>query len=173
MKKKKKPCAGAASSETHSAGILSERVFRVTLSPTGVVAGEEGGSASAARPASAASASHFASSNNNNSAKTTTRRRVRVRYAAASKAGADAAPPMAVPGTPGPDKPNQDAWLAHERAGGGEALLLGVFDGHGAAGAQVSFFFFLLLLLSGLGREIDPRFLSDIFKLFLNTPSFF
>ena len=97
---------------------------------------------SAARPASAASASPFASSNHNSERTTTTRRRrVRVRYAAASKAGADPAPPMAAPGTPGPDKPNQDAWLAHERAGGGEALLLGVFDGHGAAGAQVSFFF--------------------------------
>jgi serine/threonine protein phosphatase PrpC len=123
---------GAASSQTHAAGV-SERVFRVTLSSTGLVAGEEEGATRAA-----AGTTPFANTSNINKNGKNKTRRVRVRYAAATKAGADPAPPMAHPGTPGPDKQNQDAWLAHERAGGGEALLLGVFDGHGAAGAQVS-----------------------------------
>jgi serine/threonine protein phosphatase PrpC len=61
-----------------------------------------------------------------------------VRYGAASRAGADPAPPGAPAGTAGPAKANQDTYLAVERPGGGDALLLAVFDGHGAHGGRVS-----------------------------------
>ena len=64
--------------------------------------------------------------------------RVRVCYAAASLAGSDPRHPAAPASGPGPTKPNQDAWIAHERAGGGESLLLGVLDGHGVDGGRVS-----------------------------------
>ena len=62
---------------------------------------------------------------------------MRIRYAAASLAGADPAPVGAPWSAPGPTKPNQDAWLTAE-GGGGDALLLAVFDGHGVHGGRVS-----------------------------------
>jgi serine/threonine protein phosphatase PrpC len=34
----------------------------------------------------------------------------------------------------------QDAWAVKERLGGGEVMMLGVFDGHGAEGKVVSNF---------------------------------
>ena len=63
---------------------------------------------------------------------------MRVVYAAASLAGADPRHSAGLPTGPGPSKANQDAWIAHERAGGGESLLLGVLDGHGVDGGLVS-----------------------------------